>query len=91
MTEAKSTDPAKWVSHVADVSSPPGKSCSDYASCVKLIKAGTQVNFEGAGGNDDFNAHHNVFSGFAIEGFTPARANRQVGFVTGKQIAANGG
>jgi branched-chain amino acid transport system substrate-binding protein len=88
MTEAKSTDPKTWISHVVGVSSPPGTQCSDYAACVKLIKAGKEIDYQGAGGDDNFNAHHNVFSGFSVVGFNADLTNTAGTFVTSAQIAA---
>lgn len=87
MTEAKSTDPKVWVDHVADVSSPPGTTCTDYPSCVSSLKAGKKINYEGAGGSNDFNAHHNVFSGFSIDGFATSQSGSQVSYVTAADIA----
>lgn len=92
MTEAKSTDPKVWVSHITDVASPPGQSCSDYATCVGLIKVGKDINYEGAGGSNDFNAHHNVFGNFSMVGFEPdLTTTKQVGQVTADQVARNAG
>lgn len=91
MTEAKSTDPKVWVKHVVDVATPPGTMCYTYASCVKLINAGKQINYEGAGGNNDFNQYHNVFSGFTVEGFNSDLSNRTAGSVSGKQVAESAG
>ncbi|MHB1234284.1 MAG: ABC transporter substrate-binding protein, partial [Microbacteriaceae bacterium] len=86
MTEAKSTDPKVWIKHVADVASPPGTACTDYASCVKLLNAGKQINYEGAGGNDDFNKYHNVFSGFSMVGFNADLTNVERYYVTPEQV-----
>lgn len=72
MTEAKSTDPKVWVNRVADVSSSPGTTCTDYAS---------------AGGSNDFNTHHNVFSGFSIDGFGTSHSGSQISYVTAADIA----
>ena len=92
MTEAKSTDPKVWASHVTTVASPPGEICSDYATCVGLLKAGKKINYEGAGGSNDFNAHHNVFGDFSIVGFQPdLTTTKQVGQVTADQVAKNAG
>ncbi|MGH2927250.1 MAG: ABC transporter substrate-binding protein, partial [Solirubrobacteraceae bacterium] len=55
MDKAKSTDPKQWVKDVMSVASPPGTACSDYPTCAKLIAAGKEINYEGAGGSDDFN------------------------------------
>jgi ABC-type branched-subunit amino acid transport system substrate-binding protein len=87
MTKAGSTDPKVWIKDVTAVSDPPGTTCTDYATCVRLIKAGTKINFEGAGGSDDFNSHHNVFSGFSIVGFNGAPNGKQVAYVAAADIA----
>lgn len=87
MEKAKSTDPKVWIKDVASVASPPGTVCTDYAGCMKLIKNGTDVNYEGAGGSDDFNAHHNVFSGFSIIGFNGAPTGKQVANVPASAIS----
>ena len=75
MTMAKSTNPKVWVKDVVKVSNPPGVQCYTYASCVSLIKKGKKINYQGAGGSDDFNVHHNVFSGFDMVGFTASYSN----------------
>jgi len=89
MTEAKSTDPKVWVSHIADVASPPGTSCTDYKACVALLNAGKQIDYNGAGGDDNFNKHHNVFSGFSVVGFNQDLTNTAGTYVTPAQIAAS--
>ncbi len=61
MTEAHTTDGTVWVDHILRVSNPPGQKCYDYADCVRLLQAGTKINYEGATGPDDFNQYHNVF------------------------------
>jgi branched-chain amino acid transport system substrate-binding protein len=89
MTEAKSTDPAVWVKHIADVASPPGTACDNYANCVKLVNAGKKINYEGAGGNNDFNKNHNVFSGFSMVGFNADLTTMEQKYVTPKEIASS--
>lgn len=91
MTEANSNDPKVWVKHVADIASPPGTQCTDYAACVKLLKAGKKIDFQGAGGDDNFNQYHNVFSGFSIVGFNADLTNANRGKVSGAEINANAG
>jgi ABC-type branched-chain amino acid transport systems, periplasmic component len=91
MTKANSTDPKVWTKDVVSVSSPPGTQCSDYAACVKLIKAGTEIDFQGAGGDDNFNKYHNVFSGFSIVGFNSDLTNTAGTYVTPANIAASVG
>jgi len=76
------------------VSNPPGIQCSTYPACVRLIKKGKKVNYQGASGNDDFNKYHNVFSGFQMIGFDSSLNNVTRGFVTPDQlqsVVAKGG
>ena len=94
MTAAKSTNPKVWVKDIVKVSNPPGVQCSTYPACVRLIKKGKKVNYQGAAGNDDFNKYHNVFSGFQMIGFDSSLNNVTRGFVTPDQlqsVVAKGG
>ncbi len=88
MTEANSTNPKVWVNDVMKVSDPPGIPCYTYASCVSLIKAHKKINYQGAGGNDDFNKYHNVFSGFQLVGFDSKLNNVVRTYVTPQQLAS---
>lgn len=47
------------------VTNPPGTMCYSYGSCVKLLKAGKKINYEGASGSIDFNKYHNTFGPYA--------------------------
>jgi ABC-type branched-subunit amino acid transport system substrate-binding protein len=87
MTLAKSTNPKVWVNDVMKVADPPGVVCQTYASCVTLIKQGKKINYNGAGGNDDFNKYHNVFSGFQMVGFDSKLNNVVRTYVTPQQLA----
>jgi len=94
MTAAKSTNPKVWLKDVVKVSNPPGVQCSTYPACVRLIKKGKDINYQGASGNDDFNKYHNVFSGFQMVGFDSSLNNVTRGFVTPQQlqsVVAKGG
>jgi len=94
MTAAKSTNPKVWLKDVVKVSNPPGVQCSTYPTCVRLIKKGKDINYQGASGNDDFNKYHNVFSGFQMVGFDSSLNNVTRGFVTPQQlqsVVAKGG
>ena len=83
MTEAKSTDPKVWVSpRRRTLRARPGTQCSDYKACVDLLNAGKQIDYQGAGGDDNFNANHNVFSGFSVVGFKPDLTNTDGTYVT---------
>ncbi|HET8529162.1 MAG TPA: ABC transporter substrate-binding protein [Gaiellaceae bacterium] len=94
MTAAKSTNPRVWTKDVVKVSDPPGAQCSTYASCVRLLKKGKDINYQGASGNDDFNKYHNVFSGFQMLGFDSSLNNVTRSIVTPQQlesVVAKGG
>jgi ABC-type branched-subunit amino acid transport system substrate-binding protein len=88
MTKANSIDPKVWTKDVVAVSSPPGTQCSDYKSCIALLKAGKDIDYQGAGGDDNFNQFHNVFSGFSVVGFNSDLTNTQGTYVTPAQIAS---
>jgi branched-chain amino acid transport system substrate-binding protein len=88
MTMAKSTNPKVWVNDVVKVSDPPGITCGTYAGCVALLKKGKKINYNGAGGNDDFNKYHNVFSGIQMIGFTANLSNVTRAYVSPAQLAA---
>ncbi len=88
MTKANSTDPKVWVKDVLAVSNPPGTQCYTYASCVRLLKEHKKINYQGASGTDDFNKHHNVFSGFQMLGFDSNLNNVQRSIVTPAQLAS---
>lgn len=71
MTYAHSTDPTVWNKDVLKVSNPPGVQCYTYPSCVKLIKEGKKINYQGASGPEDFNQYHNTFgSGWTVVKWT---------------------
>ncbi len=88
MTLANSTNPSVWVNDVMKVSDPPGIACGNYATCVALIKHGKKINYNGAGGNDDFNKYHNVFSGIDMVGFNTKLDNVSRAYITPAQLAA---
>jgi ABC-type branched-subunit amino acid transport system substrate-binding protein len=62
--QAKSTNGAAIAAAIAKVSSPPGTTVTDYAAGLKAIQAGTEINYDGASGPMDFDAHHNVYGPF---------------------------
>lgn len=91
MTEAKSTDTSVWLSKVSDVADPPGTQCYSYAQCLSLLKAGKQINYQGASGNEDFNQYHNVFGPWQIVRFDAQKQLKtvyNVSAATDKQYAS---
>lgn len=54
--EAKSSDPAKIKEHMIDVTK-DGTKCTSYADCKKLLDDGKNIDYDGASGPLDFDAH----------------------------------
>ena len=61
MDSAGNTNGQAIASHIISVCNPPGIKVSSYASALALLKAKKKINYDGASGPMDFNAHHNVF------------------------------
>ncbi|MCL6452087.1 MAG: ABC transporter substrate-binding protein [Alicyclobacillus sp.] len=64
MLEAKSTDPTKYVDYIMKVANGPGTKVYDFKTGAADIAKGESINYEGAGGPDDFNQYHNVTGAF---------------------------
>lgn len=64
MDLAKSTAGDKVAEQIPNISNPPGTKCTDYAGCLALLNQGQKINFEGAGGSDDFDKFHNVYTDY---------------------------
>ena len=58
---AKSSDGTKVAAAMKKVTNPPGTACFAFATCKKLVDAGTKINYEGASGSLDYNQYNNVF------------------------------
>jgi ABC-type branched-subunit amino acid transport system substrate-binding protein len=54
--KACSTKSTKWLPAMRDVAMAPGTKCYSYAECVKLVRAGTDIDYSGASGEMDYNA-----------------------------------
>jgi len=57
---------------ITDVSNPPGETVSSYAEGLTALKAGKKINYDGAGGNVDFDKYHNVFGPYTVLHFDKA-------------------
>lgn len=86
MTAADSTNPVVWRPYITKVSNPPGIACYTYPSCVKLLKAGKKINYQGASGNEDFNQYHNVFTPLQVVQFNTSGALHTIYTVTTSEI-----
>ena len=60
-TFAKSTDGGTVAKSMTKVTNPPGQTCSTYAECLPLLKAGKKINYEGTSGSLDYNHYNNTF------------------------------
>jgi ABC-type branched-subunit amino acid transport system substrate-binding protein len=64
--EAKSTNGLAIQKAIKVISNPPGVACSTYATCLTLLKAGKQIDYQGASGTMDFNSHNNTYGPFDV-------------------------
>jgi ABC-type branched-subunit amino acid transport system substrate-binding protein len=61
---AGSTDGPAINAAMTTVTNPPGTTCYDYATCLRLMRAGAKITYEGASGSLYYNKYHNVFGAF---------------------------
>ena len=87
MTAAGSSDPKVWVPMVTKVANPPGEMVYTYADGVAALKAGKEINYEGAVGSDDFNQYHNVFSDYDAIQFDASGTVHTILTLTQDQLA----
>ena len=67
MTKAKANTKEAIVAEITNVSKDGTVvNAGEYAKAVELLNAGTDVNYEGAGGNVDFDAAGDVDAPFAL-------------------------
>lgn len=95
MDQAGSTDPAAVIAALPKVSSPDpsAKKVTSYADGLAAIKAGTRIDYDGAGTPMDFDQYHNVFGPFdVVQWSTSASQFKVVTTVTAAQLEqASGG
>jgi ABC-type branched-subunit amino acid transport system substrate-binding protein len=85
---AKTTD-GTTVSHdMTKVTNPPGTACFTYSTCLRLLKAGTKINYEGASGSLDYNKYNNTFGPYGAFQSTPTGVETQISVRTATQLAA---
>jgi ABC-type branched-subunit amino acid transport system substrate-binding protein len=85
---AKTTDGTTVAHDMSKVTNPPGTACYTYSSCLKLLKAGTKINYEGASGSLDYNKYNNTFGPYGAFQATPAGVETQVTVMTANALAA---
>lgn len=59
MYEAKTSDPTVYNKYITKVTNnPSNRHCSTYGACLKLLKRGVGIYYDGAAGSHIFNAQH---------------------------------
>jgi ABC-type branched-subunit amino acid transport system substrate-binding protein len=85
--KAGSTDGDKINAAMIPVTNPPGTKCYGYAECLKLLKAGTKINYEGASGSLDYNKYHNVFGPYGAFQCDLQGKENQIALMTDQELA----
>jgi ABC-type branched-subunit amino acid transport system substrate-binding protein len=85
---AKTTSGATVVHDMTKVTNPPGTACYTYAACLRLINAGTKINYEGASGSLDYNNYNNTFGPYGAFQSSPTGVEQQVAVMTASALAA---
>ena len=89
MTAANSTDPTVWVNYVTKVAEGNGEVVTNYKDGVAALKAGKQINYNGASGLDDYNQYHNVAGAWDVVQWDPTGTTMNtVATVSEQEIAA---
>jgi ABC-type branched-subunit amino acid transport system substrate-binding protein len=84
--QAKSTDGQAIADAISKVSSPPGTTVQSYADGLKALKAGQDINYDGASGPMDYNQYHNVFGPFQAVKSDPSGKAVVVKMLTAKEL-----
>jgi ABC-type branched-subunit amino acid transport system substrate-binding protein len=85
---AKTTNGTTVAHDMTKVTNPPGTPCYTYSTCLKLIKTGTKINYEGASGDLDYNKYNNTFGPYGAFQSTPAGVEQQAYLMSATQLAA---
>ncbi len=84
--KAKSTDVDKWLPAMREVAMGPGTKCSNYLECVKLVRAGTDVDYSGVTGEMDYTATGVVSGIYGISHWTSLTSLEQVLVLDGAAV-----
>jgi ABC-type branched-subunit amino acid transport system substrate-binding protein len=85
---AKTTDGTTVAHDMTKVTNPPGTACFTYATCLKLLKAGTKINYEGASGSLDYNKYNNTFGPYGAFQSSAAGIEQQISVMSASALAA---
>lgn len=84
--KAGTTDADKWIPAMREVAMAPGTSCSSYPDCLKLIRAGTDVDYSGVTGEMDYTSTGVVSGIYGIFKWTSLTKLEQVTVLDGKAV-----
>ncbi len=70
------------------VTNPPGTQCYTYKDCLKLLKAGSKINYDGASGDLNYNQYHNVFGPYGAFQVSLSGQEQQVMLLSASDLAA---
>lgn len=82
MEKAKSPDAAVWSKAIPDVCNPPGDRVDDIVEALKLVRAGTDIDFVGAGATCDFDPRGDQINRSFLHQVIEKGRNKIVGIVT---------
>lgn len=66
----------------------PGTTCTGYAQCLTLLKAGKPIKYVGAASSVSFDGHHNVYGPFDFLHYNAGGSVSSVATMTPQQITA---
>jgi len=70
------------------VTNPPGTQCYTYKDCLKLLKAGSKINYDVASGDLNYNQYHNVFGPYGAFQVSLSGQEQQVMLLSASDLAA---
>jgi len=70
------------------VTNSPGTPCYTYSTCLKLIKEGKKINYNGASGDLNYNKYNNTFGPYGAFQSSLTGVEQQVYVMTAPQLAA---
>ncbi len=89
ITKAGTTDPTVWINDVKKVAEGNGQVVTNYKDGVAALKAGKEINFNGASGLDDYNQYNNVAGAWdVVQWDAQGSALHTLATVSESQIAA---
>jgi ABC-type branched-subunit amino acid transport system substrate-binding protein len=85
---AKTTNGTTVARDMTKVTNPPGTACFTYATCLRLLKAGTKINYEGASGSLDYNKYNNTFGPYGAFQATTSGLEKLIAVMSASALAA---